>query len=489
MTDQLTLRNPEFQAAFLANERQERINTGKVASALVFFLMPFGSLLDLFLYQESFGLFLVLRLICSALAGVLWYLHTTPFGENNYKLLGLPIALLPAIFIAMMIYMKGGPSSPYYAGLNLILLAVSVVVHWSTRESLLAVLGVVLIYLAVCVFHIQINPEGRLEGIFYSNVIFMLETGIIVVVGNYFYNRLRFREFALRYELDRNKKALEQTNQKLDTQNKELADTIQKLGEAESQLVQQEKMASLGVMSAGIIHEINNPLNFVTTGLYTLRKKGKYVAPDQQADFEDIVKDVEDGISRVRNIVSDLRLFTHPGTDDLDEVEVSEAVTSALRFLSNEWMDKVRIEQKLPEHQTVRANKNKLIHVLTNLLQNSLDAVREKSFNGDSPRGIALVGAGAAAAFIPQGNPTIWIEGRVENGASFVTVRDNGPGIASEHLGKIFDPFFTTKDVGEGMGLGLSICYRIVQESNGKISVRTEPGKFCEFTLEFPLKG
>jgi signal transduction histidine kinase len=67
-------------------------------------------------------------------------------------------------------------------------------------------------------------------------------------------------------------------------------------------------------------------------------------------------------------------------------------------------------------------------------------------------------------------------------------VRDNGSGIGPEHLDKIFDPFYTTKDVGEGMGLGLSICYRIVQEYDGRISVRTEPGKYCEFTLEFPAK-
>ena len=68
-------------------------------------------------------------------------------------------------------------------------------------------------------------------------------------------------------------------------------------------------------------------------------------------------------------------------------------------------------------------------------------------------------------------------------------MRDNGSGISAEHLDKIFDPFFTTKDVGEGMGLGLSICYRIVQECEGRIAVRTEPGKFCEFALQFPVKG
>src|SRR5207244_2499839 len=104
-----------------------------------------------------------------------------------------------------------------------------------------------------------------------------------------------------------------------------------------------------------------------------------------------------------------------------------------------------------------------------NLFQNSLDALKAKSFAGDKP--------------------TIWIEGRVEERRTLLVVRDNGTGIKAENLDKIFDPFFTTKDVGEGMGLGLSICSRIVQDFEGKISVRTEPGKFFEFTLEFPAKG
>ncbi|HKQ36668.1 MAG TPA: ATP-binding protein, partial [Verrucomicrobiae bacterium] len=84
---------------------------------------------------------------------------------------------------------------------------------------------------------------------------------------------------------------------------------------------------------------------------------------------------------------------------------------------------------------------------------------------------------------------SIWIEGRVEQGKNIVLFRDNGTGIEAGHLGKVFDPFFTTKDVGAGMGLGLSICYRIVQSYEGRILLRSEHGKFCEFTLEFPDKG
>jgi two-component system sensor histidine kinase PhcS len=306
-------------------------------------------------------------------------------------------------------------------------------------------------YIAACLFHGQI-----IERDFVNNLYFLTLTGVVVVTGSYVQSRQRFREFALRHELDRNRKALEAS--------------LQQLKENEMQLVQSEKLASLGRMSAGIIHEINNPLNFATTGLYTLRKKGKYLATDQQEEYAEIVKDVEEGIKRVQTIVSDLRMFTHPNTEQLDSVKVSEVVTPALRFLSNEWKGHVQIEQKLTESQTIRANKNKLIQVMVNLLQNSLDALRNKPFaNGEIP--------------------TIWIEGRLEKGQSILSVRDNGEGIDTKYLGKIFDPFFTTKDVGEGMGLGLSICYSIVQEYKGRISVKTDLGKFCEFTLEFPAEG
>jgi two-component system sensor histidine kinase PhcS len=104
-----------------------------------------------------------------------------------------------------------------------------------------------------------------------------------------------------------------------------------------------------------------------------------------------------------------------------------------------------------------------------NLLQNSLDALKGKQFQNEKP--------------------AIWIESRLEGGKSILVVRDNGMGIDSKNVGKVFDPFFTTKDVGEGMGLGLAICYRIVQEYEGRITVRSELGEFCEFTLEFPAKG
>jgi two-component system, sensor histidine kinase PhcS len=462
--------NAEVLNAFAIYDRQETISNFKVACALGMVLMPAGYILDSYVYHDLAAHFLALRLISSALIAIFLGVLLTEFGKKHYRLLGVTLFMIPASFIAWMIYEKDGALSPYYAGLNLVLLVLAFVLHWTFWESLTAAALVIALYLTASLLHGTRSLTPLDIGSLVNNLYFLGLTGIIVVTGSYFHSKSRFREFSLRHQLAESRKTLEENNETLDNQNKELADTIQKLTEAESQLVQSEKMASLGRMSAGIIHEINNPLNFATTNLFTLRKKARYVAPEQKAEYEDILKDVEDGIIRVKNIVSDLRMFTHPSSDDQDEVNAAEVVTSALRFLSNELKDKVTIEQSLSSEQTVHANKNKLIHVFVNLIQNSLDALRDKPFNNGE-------------------KPTVWIEGRVENGASCLIVRDNGPGITSEHLDKIFDPFFTTKDVGEGMGLGLSICYRILHECQGKISVRTEAGKYCEFTLEFPLKA
>jgi two-component system sensor histidine kinase PhcS len=153
---------------------------------------------------------------------------------------------------------------------------------------------------------------------------------------------------------------------------------------------------------------------------------------------------------------------------DVEPVPVAEVVNSALRFVASEWRDKVRIEQDIPENQTIWANANQTIQILVNLLQNALDAVKQSSFSGHEP--------------------TIWIRGLYEHGESLIVVRDNGEGIAADNLYKIFDPFFTTKDVGQGMGLGLSICYRIMKQHGGRIEVRSEQGKYAEFTLRFPEK-
>jgi hypothetical protein len=138
MVDNPTISNPDFAAAFAANERQERLRTGKIASALVVVLMPLGSVMDWLVYHPQRWDFLGLRILCSVLAAGLWYLHTTELGQKHYRRLGILIALFPAFFMCWIIAAAQGPltgaNSNYYAALNLILLAVSVVVRWDFWE-------------------------------------------------------------------------------------------------------------------------------------------------------------------------------------------------------------------------------------------------------------------------------------------------------------------------------------------------------------------
>jgi signal transduction histidine kinase len=259
-----------------------------------------------------------------------------------------------------------------------------------------------------------------------------------------------------------------QYQRQLTRQNQILEATLEQLKETETQLVQSEKLASLGRMSAGIIHEINNPLNFAKTATHMLRRQARLLPSEDKDEFEDTVKDIEEGIDRVRIIVSDLRSFTHPNTEMFEDVSVRNLITSTLRFLSHEWKDRVDIVQNLDEDATVWGNRHQLIQVLINLMQNSIDALKKKEFTTDKPR-IEIAGLHRDEKFL-------------------LVIRDNGPGIAPENVSRIFDPFFTTKDVGEGMGLGLSICYRILEAHKGRITVKSELGNFCEFTLEFPAQ-
>jgi C4-dicarboxylate-specific signal transduction histidine kinase len=254
--------------------------------------------------------------------------------------------------------------------------------------------------------------------------------------------------------------------QKLARQNQVLEATIEQLKETEVQLVHSEKLASLGRMSAGIIHEINNPLNYAKTGLYVLRNLIEAPLANDRQDSIEVLQDIQEGINRIDRIVSDLRIFTHPNVMQVERIEVEELVTSALRLLSHEIQNKVTVESEIPSDQMIWANRNQVTQVLVNLLQNALYALEKKT---------------SAEAV-----PTIWLKAFQDSDHSFLIVRDNGEGIPPENLAKIFDPFFTSKDVGEGMGLGLSISYRIMQQHGGRIEVQSEPGVYSEFTLRFP---
>jgi two-component system sensor histidine kinase PhcS len=436
----------------------------KVGCVLGMLLVPSFTILDFNVYPLLAHEFLLIRLACSALIGLCLLLLLKGVGRNYYYFWGVSLLLLPSSSIAYMIWRSEGATSPYYAGLNLVLLVLGFVLRWTLWESLFAVLIVAFEYVLACQFH----GDFKFKGVVINNFYFLISTGVIVVTGNHIFCQARYREFVARYQLDQNKRELETTNLKLSAQNLALEKANREIKAAEMQLVQSEKMSSLGRFSAGLMHDILNPLNYSRTGVFVLRKKTRRLPPELLTETDAILNDIEDGLKRVDNIVSDLRTFTHPGVQALEGVDLADIFNLSLRFVSSELKDKnIALKLELEPGQKVWASRNHFILVLVNLLENAIDALDEKKFADGA-------------------KPAIEISSRVEGERSLLVIRDNGPGIDPQNLAKVFDPFYTTKDVGKGTGLGLSICFGIVRGFGGTISAASEPGQFCEFTLDLP---
>jgi two-component system sensor histidine kinase PhcS len=465
------MNDSDFQNAYEEQNRKEYITNATIATVIQIPLNLSCSVMDYFMYHDQWRLFCKARVCSVLLVALAWLWFKFRPGNSSRRRFGIMWIMSCLIMILWMIYVADDPYSPYYAGLNIILLGMALLTPWAYVQNLLVTLFVLVMYVVVSVAMKKHMPPGYLI----NNTTFLFLTSAIVVSASIASARQRLREFTLRYELDKSKHDLEASNRNLEVfntrlgeQNIALNQANREIKEAEAQLVQSEKMSSLGRFSAGLMHDILNPLNYSRTGLYVLRKKTRRLPPDMLAETDAILNDIEDGLKRVDNIVSDLRTFTHPGVQASEEVDVADIFNLSLRFISSELKDKnISLKLDLEPGQKVWATRNHFILVVVNVLENAIDALGEKQFmDGDKP--------------------AIEISGRTEGERSRLCIRDNGPGIAPENLAKIFDPFFTTKEVGKGTGLGLSICFGIVRGYGGAISAMSEPGQFCEVTLDLP---
>jgi two-component system sensor histidine kinase PhcS len=433
----------EFREAYLAHERELTLRKTKWGCALGAAFVPLFAGLDHYMYPKMASAFLVARLLCAILMVAFYPVIGTNFGRKHYRLVGLVILFLPSAAIAWMVYATEGAESPYYAGLILVMMFLAVLLDWTFWQSVASVVVVWAVYLLACLFSSAAADFGALV----NNVFFLVATGIVIIIASWFHSDLRLREFVARGELEK--------------ANREIK-------EAEAQLVQSEKMTSLGRYSAGLMHDIQNPLNFAGTGLHVLRKKTRTLPAEQQEKFTPVLNDIGDGLKRVENIVSDLRTFTHPGEQPAELVDLMDVFNVALRFVSNELKEKnISVQLDIVPGQKAWFSRNQFILVLVNLLENAIDALEAKTFSDGE-------------------QPYIGITSEEQNDRSLVFIRDNGPGIDAKIMPKIFDPFFTTKDIGKGTGLGLSICFGIVRGYGGSIRAESETGKYCELILDLP---
>ena len=278
----------------------------------------------------------------------------------------------------------------------------------------------------------------------------------------------------------------------LELANREMAEAYHELKETQFQLVQSEKLASLGQLVAGIAHEIKNPLNFIYGNTGFLRdyirkledlvalyedalsleddeKKKKVEEFKEQIGYEFIINDLgtlvdnfEEGAERIHSIVGDLRTFSRTETGEFKRIDLHEAINLALNLLHNEFKGRVEVIKEYGDIPQVECQAGKINQVLVNLLINAAQAI--------SGEGKVTITTRKAGKYVE------------------IIVEDNGKGMTPDQLEHIFEPFFTTKPVGAGTGLGLSISYAIIQDHKGTITVSSKPGEGASFCVSLPIE-
>jgi len=288
-------------------------------------------------------------------------------------------------------------------------------------------------------------------------------------------------------------KELEDLNLSLERQvidrTQQLQDTLLKLQSAQTQLVQSEKMASLGQLVAGIAHEINNPIGAIYANMPPLEEyiddiKGtvefaqscmdepnaqKLNAHMAQIDYTFVTDDLakllnsqKQAADRIRNIVLSLRNFSRLDQGEIKSVRLEEGLDSTLQMLHHHCKDRITVEKDYALNEMVECYAGELNQVFMNILANAIQAIPDKG--------------------------SIFITTAKMNDQAVVSIADTGTGMPDEVRKKIFDPFFTTKEVGEGTGLGLSISYGIIEKHQGMLTVESELNRGTRFIIAIPLR-
>jgi two-component system, NtrC family, sensor histidine kinase HupT/HoxJ len=261
------------------------------------------------------------------------------------------------------------------------------------------------------------------------------------------------------------------------------------LQRAQRQLVEQEKMASLGRLVAGVAHELNNPISFVYGNIHTLTRyrsalvayldaihgksdvedlaalKDRLRIEEILADFGPLIEGTLEGAVRISEIVKNLRRLSFSQLGKVERVNIERMINTAVLWAVRTKQTSVDVKMQIEPELWVSGNEGQLHQVIVNLVENAIDAMRKTS------------------------HPQLTVCGARQGDDVVVKVTDNGPGIDDEHLGRIFEPFFTTKRVGEGTGLGLWISYGIVREHGGELSATNQADGGASFFFALPSAG
>lgn len=417
----------------------------RVTCKVAIVLILGGVGLDAAFYPQHMPEFAAARVLVAMLILGTLLTYRTPFGERNIRQLTYFWIALPQLMISWMIFHSDGEQSIYFVGLTFAISGIGFFLPLSILEAFLFSASTLAMYVLACVLRAEGVQNFQL---FQGQIIFLVFYGVISVVISIYSGRWRMQAYALQSEVQ--------------DKNKQLMETNHTLAEVKGQLIQREKMAAIGTLSAGLLHELNNPVNYslmaINMGL---------TCPGAKSDpmLKESLDDALEGMQRVQNIVSDLKTFAYqkPGQDSQRPFLLENAVRSAVR-LSGYELKGIEVVVDLPQDTHALGDEPAIIGVLINLLSNAAHAVQ------------------AAERAAPRIDLKVIAQGKRLQ----VSVRDNGRGIEPDHLGRVFEPFFTTRDVGAGLGLGLSVSYGIVQRHGGTLAVDSVLGEWTEFTFDLP---
>jgi len=330
----------------------------------------------------------------------------------------------------------------------------------------------------------------------FSAIIFLF---VIIIIGA-FYTLKKIKKkssiiLSQNMEIETQNEEIKTQNESLNEKNNALAIALKQLKEAQMHVVQSEKMASLGVLTAGIAHEINNPLNFIYAGVNSIQKdfkdidiiikeynqlkttekdineklinidklKKEYYFDDAYEGLSQTLMDIRIGAERTIEIVKGLRNFSRVDKGEWILADVHEGIDASLLLLKNKYKNRIEViknyDKNLPK---IECLPGKLNQAIINIINNAIDAIPEKG--------------------------KIFINTEIKNINIFVKIKDTGMGISTEVKKHIYEPFFTTKEVGKGVGIGLSITYGIIKDHNGKININSEINEGTEFIIQLPVK-
>ncbi len=267
----------------------------------------------------------------------------------------------------------------------------------------------------------------------------------------------------LNAEIRNREEKLEIANEEKESKNKELQQTLNELQTTQKQLIDAEKLASFGVLSAGISHEINNPLNFIKLGVENLQKKLPKLDPSNENNHtKEVFNIINEGIDRASSIVKSLTQLSAEDRRNYKEIDIHTIVGKAVTTVSSQRKSGVKLVKNFDtQHLVIYGDETKLTQAMVNVLLNAEHAIPNKGI--------------------------IDITTKLQGDKVLVGIQDTGQGIDRADMDRIADPFFTTKEPGEGIGLGLSIVYRIVQEHGGEIDITSKKGEGTTVNISLPL--